>query len=120
MNMGSEKREVIGSLDAGMSESRVEVVVCERDGEYTVALQLSTWQEALGWQRQKTIPLAADKIGQLQRLLSHARNQIEDRGVAVGAVARVFDFALRGPESPAIHQATQPAVQDDQVKSAIN
>jgi hypothetical protein len=119
--MGLEKREVIGSLDAGMDGTQLEVVLCEGDGEYTVALQLSTWHETLGWQRQKTIPLAADKLGQLQRLLSHTRNHIEDREITAGAVARVIEFAPRGPESQAVLPATPPAVQtDDQMRSAIN
>jgi hypothetical protein len=117
--MGLEKREVIGCLDAGMGAAQLEVVLCERDGEDIVALQLSTWHETLGWQRQKTIPLAADKIGKLQRLLSRTRNQIEDRKIAAGAAAQVIEFALRGSESQAA-PATQPAVQTDEVRSAIN
>jgi hypothetical protein len=118
--MGLEKREVIGCLDAGMGAAQLEVVLCERDGEDIVALQLSTWHETLGWQRQKTIPLAADKIGKLQRLLSRTRNQIEDRKIAPGAAAQVIEFALRGSESQATAPATQPAVQTDEVRSAIN
>lgn len=119
--MGLEKREVIGSLDAGISGTQLEVVLCERDGEHSVALQLSTWNETLGWQRQKTIPLPIDKIGQLQRLLSRTRNHIEDRKNTAGAAAQVIEFALRGAESQAMSPATQPAAQnDDQARSAIN
>jgi hypothetical protein len=119
--MGLEKREVIGCLDIGMGTTQLEVVLCESEGEYTVALQLSTWHETLGWQRQKTIPLAADKLGQLQRLLSRVRNHIEDRKITAGAAAQVIEFALRGPESQAALPATPPAVQtDDQARSAIN
>jgi hypothetical protein len=118
--MGLEKREIIGCLEAGIGATRLEVVLCECEGEEIVALQLSTWHETLGWQRQKTIPLAADKIGQLQRLLSRTRNHIEDRKIAPGAAAQVIEFALRGSESQAT-PATQPAVQtDDQARSAIN
>jgi hypothetical protein len=119
--MGLEKREVIGCLDVGTGTTQLEVVLCERDGEYSVALQLSTWHETLGWQRQKTIPLAANKLGQLQRVLSRVRNQIEDRKTTAGAAAQVIEFALRGPGSQAALPAPPPAVQtDDQVRSAIN
>jgi hypothetical protein len=119
--MGLEKREVIGCLEAGMGGTQLEVVLCECEGEEIVALQLSMWHETLGWQRQKTIPLAADKIGQLQRLLSRTRNHIEDRKIPAGAAAQVIEFALRGAESQATPPATQPAVQtDDQARSAIN
>ncbi len=121
MNMGLEKREVIGSLDAGMAATRLEVVCYECDGEDIVALQLSTWHEVLGWQKQKTIPIAADKIGQLQRLLSRTRNHIEERRITPGSAAQVIEFAQRGSDSQAILPATQPAVQtDDQARSAIN
>jgi hypothetical protein len=126
IDMGLEKREVIGCLDAGMDAAQLEVVLCESEGGDIVALQLSTWHETLGWQRQKTIPLAADKIGQLQRLLTRTRNRMEDRKIAVGATAQVIEFALRGSESQAAPPATQPAVQtpavqtEDPVRSAIN
>jgi hypothetical protein len=121
-----EKREVIGCLDAGVGATQLEVVLCEREGEEIVALQLSTWHETLGWQRQKTIPLTADKLGQLQRLLSRTRNHIEDRKIAAGATAQVIEFTVRGSEAPAARPATPstvppPAVQtEDQVRSAIN
>jgi hypothetical protein len=126
INMGQEKREVIGCLDAGMSAARLEIVLCEREGEDIVALELSTWHETLGWQRQKTIPLAADKLGQLQRLLSRTRNHIEDRKNAAGAAAQVIEFGLRGSEPQAALPATPPTVQtpavqtEDQARSAIN
>jgi hypothetical protein len=124
--MELEKREVIGCLNAGMGATQLEVVLCECEGEDIVALQLSTWHETLGWQRQKTIPLAADKLAQLQRLLSRTRNHIEDRKMVAGATAQVIEFALRGLEPQAALPATPltvqtPAVQtDDQARSAIN
>ncbi|MCI0664431.1 MAG: hypothetical protein L0220_25510 [Acidobacteria bacterium] len=115
-----QKSEIIGCLEAGVGDTRVEVVLCEGDGGDVVTLQLSTWHETLGWQRQKTIPLPADKIGQLQRLLSHARNHIEDRNIPAGALAQVIEFA-RGSRSQTALSASQSATQaDDRVKSAIN
>jgi hypothetical protein len=124
--MALEKREVIGCLDAGVGGTQLEVVLCEGEGEDIVALQLSTWHETLGWQRQKTIPLTADKLGQLQRLLSRTRNQIEDRKIAAGAAAQVIEFTVRGSEPQAARPATPPIVQnpsaptEEQVRSAIN
>jgi hypothetical protein len=124
--MALEKREVIGYLDAGVGATQLEVVLCESEGEDIVALQLSTWQETLGWQRQKTIPLAADKLGQLQRLLSRTRNHIEDRKIAAGASAQVIEFTVHGSEPQAARPATPPTVQtpavqtEDQARSAIN
>jgi hypothetical protein len=114
------KSEVIGSLDAGTGGAQLEVVLCEREGESTIALQLSTWHEGIGWQRQKTIPFTADKIGQLQRLLSQTRNQMEERKRTVGAAAQVIEFAYRGSGSQAVPHATQSATQSDEVKSALN
>jgi len=122
----SEARsEVIGDLAAGggSSDARIEVVLCERDGESTIALQLSTWHETLGWQRQKTIPFSADRIGQLQRLLCRTRSRMEERKQAVGAEAQVIEFTQRGWESQALPPATQSALHpaaDDEMKSAIN
>jgi hypothetical protein len=119
--MGLEKSEVIGCLDAGTVETRLEVVVCEREGEQMIALQLSTWHETLGWQRQKTIPFAADKLGQLQRLLSRTRNHLEAGKHSTGASAQVIDFALRGSGSQAALPATpSPPQTDEQAISAIN
>src|SRR5262245_37873155 len=92
-NKIEQRTEVIGRLDAGTGDAQLEVVLCEREGESTIALQLSTWHEALGWQRQKTIPFTADKIGQLQRLLTRTRNQIEERRRTIGATALVIEFA---------------------------
>jgi hypothetical protein len=119
--MGLEKSEIIGCLDVGTGEAQLEVVLCERDGEKVIALQLSTWHEELGWQRQKTIPLAAEKLGQLQRLLSRTRNHIDASKQTAGARAQVIDFSLRGSGSQAALPATHsPAQTDDQVISAIN
>jgi hypothetical protein len=101
--MGTEENKVVGCLDAGVGEARIEIVLGERDGRQVVMLQLSTWHETLGWQAQKTIPLALEKIGQLQRLLSQTRNKVEDRRRAAGAPAQVIEFALRG-------QSYQPSI----------
>jgi hypothetical protein len=117
--MGLEKSEIIGCLDAGTGEAQLEVVLCERDGEKMIALQLSTWHETLGWQRQKTIPFTADKLSQLQRLLTRTRNHIEAGKQPAGATAQVIDFALRGSGSQAVLPATpSPANTEDQVISA--
>jgi hypothetical protein len=112
MQMG--KSELIGSMETGLKDARIEVVLC-------LALQLSTWHETLGWQSQKTIPLGIEKIGQLQRLLSQTRQQIEERTAPVGAVATIIEFALRGSSSQAVRPATQPTPQTgDQALNAIN
>jgi len=110
------KSEVIGFIDAGDGASRLEVVLSERNGKDVIALQLSTWHETLGWQAQKTIPFAADKIGQLQRLLSQTRNFIEDRRTPAGSLARVIDFALR--DLAASLPAQQPIVPSDIISAA--
>jgi hypothetical protein len=115
-----QKTELVGSVAAGMGETRIEVVLCQQDGREVVALQLSTWHETLGWQAQKTIPFGAEKIGQLQRLLTQTRNLIEDRAAPAGVVAQVIELAARGSSAPAI-MPTQPTAQnDDQAFSAIN
>lgn len=117
--MGMEKKELIGSLDAGDGETRIDIVLGERDGDDVVALQLSTWHETLGWQAQKTIPIAADKIGLFQRLLSQTRNHLEDRTAPFGATARVIEFGGRGSSSQASKLASQPTTQtDDQTARA--
>lgn|GEM_PF-1812117 len=121
LEMETPKNEMIGCLEAGTGETRVEVILCERDGVDIIALQLSTWHETLGWQAQKTIPLAAEKIGQLQRLLSRTRNRIEDRRAPVGAPAQVIELVARGSSSEATTSVSQPARErDDQMVSAIN
>ncbi|HKX31439.1 MAG TPA: hypothetical protein VJ302_27380 [Blastocatellia bacterium] len=113
-----DEKRVIGAISAGLGETQIEVVVCRRDGCDVVMLQLSTWHEALGWQVQKTIPFSANKIGQLQRLFTETRNQLE---AADGAGAQVIDFAVRGPRPAAARTGSQPTTQtDDQSLSAIN
>jgi hypothetical protein len=95
--MSPEKNEMIGGLEAGIGETRLEVLISERDGETVLSLQLSTWNEALGWQVQKTIPFAAKQLGQLQRLLAQARTRIADRHTTPGAAAQVIPLVARGP-----------------------
>lgn len=101
--MTKAKSELIGSVAAGGGESRLDVVLTERGGEAVVALQLSVWSEALGWQAQKTIPVAAEEIGQLQRVLAQTRGRIEERARPAGARALVIPFAppARRPAAPA-------------------
>ena len=101
--MGIEKIKKIGEMDAGVGKARIELVLCQCDGVEVIALQLSTWEEALGWQVQKTIPLAADKIGQLQRLLVQSRNQIEEQRGMSGAIAQVISLPLPGQKSAAVY-----------------
>ncbi|MBO0722309.1 MAG: hypothetical protein J2P41_15895 [Blastocatellia bacterium] len=111
--------EVIGHLESG--EARLEVVLCECAGESRIALQLSTWHESLGWQKQKTIPFPADKIGQLQRLLCRTRNRIQERRMTVvGAGAQVIEFATCEAGSQAEPPATPSNLQPDEVKTAVN
>ena len=105
--MQTEKSEMVGGLTAGLGETHLEVVIAERGGEQVISLQLSTWSEALGWQVQKTIPFAADKLGQLQRLLSQARSRIEDQQATVGAPAVIIPLAARGAAAPP-SSAAQP------------
>lgn len=115
--MWTEKSEIVGSLEAGLNGTCVEVVVSQCDGQEVVALQLSTWNEALGWQVQKTLPLAADKLGQLQRLLSQARQRIEDRRLPAAALAQVIPLTTRGPAVQAASSVTQPARQLENLAS---
>jgi hypothetical protein len=113
--------ELVGYLDAGLNEARIEVVVSERNGRKMVVLQLSTWHETLGWQAQKTIPFAVEKIGQLQRLLSQTRNHIEDRTISVGSAAKVIEFAVPRSSTQFTRLVTQPHTQtDDQLAGAVS
>jgi len=107
--MQTEKSTIVGSLDAGLNGTRLEVIVTEREGLEVLALQLSTWNEALGWQAQKTIPLAANQLGQLQRLLSQARACIEEQHAPVNALAQVIPLAARGPAGRVPVPLAQPA-----------
>jgi hypothetical protein len=117
--MGTENNKLIGSLRVGDGGTKIDVVIGERDGEEIVALQLSTWHETLGWLAQKTIPFEAEKIGQLQRLLSQTRNHIEDRSATVGATAKVIEFAARRSGTQAPKLASQSAAEnDDQAASS--
>jgi hypothetical protein len=113
--------ELVGSVAAGRGEARLEVVLSERDGDPFVALQLSTWNEGLGWQVQKTIPLRVDQIGQFQRLLSQTRARLDERSETIGARAQVIPFAARGSVAPATAPLAQPArAQRDEVKTATS
>ena len=109
----NEKNKVIGCISTGLGETQIEVVVCERDGQDVAMLQLSSWHETLGWQVQKTIPFSADKIGQLQRLLSETRNHLEDLEAPGGAMARVIDLVARGPRAQASMAASHSTAQGD-------
>jgi hypothetical protein len=100
--MGIERIRKIGEMDAGLGEAKIDVVLCRCEGEEVVAIQFSTWEDGLGWQAQKTIPLAAEKIGRLQRLLVQTRNQIEERRGVSGAIAQVIDLPLPGQLSEAV------------------
>ena len=75
--MSGANSEVVGGIEMGGDGSRLEVAILERDGKPLIALHLSTYTEALGWQVQKTIPISSDKISQLQRLLIESRNRLE-------------------------------------------
>jgi hypothetical protein len=113
--------ELVGYLDAGLNEARIEVVLSERNDRKMVVLQFSTWHETLGWQVQKTIPLAVEKIGQLQRLLSQTRNHVEDCSTPVGAVAQVIEFAAHRSGSQVNRLVSQPMTQsDDQLAGAVS
>jgi|SRR5262245_32079351 len=100
--MGIERIKKIGEMEAGVGEARIDVVLCQCDGVEVIALQMSTWEEALGWQVQKTIPLATDNIRQLQRLLIQTRNQIEEQRGTFGAIAQVIELPLPGQKSVAV------------------
>ncbi|MCI0663686.1 MAG: hypothetical protein L0220_21700 [Acidobacteria bacterium] len=116
--MGIERIKKIGEMDAGVGEARIDVVLCQSDGVEVIALQLSTWEEALGWQVQKTIPLAADKIRQLQRLLVQTRNQIEEQRGVFGAIAQVIDLPLPGQKSAAVDLRSPRQLGNDELLTA--
>ncbi len=113
--VGVDQNEVVGCLDAGVGEARIEIVLGERDGRQVVLLQLTTWHETLGWQAQKTIPMALEKMGQLQRLLSQTRNHVDDRQRPAGAPASVIEFALRGQSHQPSISISLPATQTGDV-----
>lgn len=73
--------EIVGGIEMGGNQSRLEVAILERDGKPYVALHLSTFSDALGWQVQKTIPISSNKIAQLQRLLIESRLRLDDQSV---------------------------------------
>jgi len=89
--------EMVGSIEMGNNQSgrppqsRLEVAILERDGKPYIALHLSTFSDALGWQVQKTIPFSSDKIAQLQRLLIESRLRLEDQSVT----GQIIPFAQR-------------------------
>ena len=119
--MRKQESEQIGGLEAGVGETRIEVVLTQSEGKDIVAFQLSTWHETLGWQVQKTIPMAAEKICQMQRLLSQTRNHLEERRAPAGAKARVIEFGMRGSGRETSSALTQPATEtDDDLVSAVN
>ena len=102
--MAAGESEIIGRIDTGMEGARLEIAITDRDGKPSIALHLSTFSDALGWQIQKTIPIAPQKIARLQRLLSETRNRLDD--VLVGdAASRIIPFVRKSagtlePESP--------------------
>src|SRR5262245_6363636 len=116
--MGIENIKKIGGMDAGVGEARIDVVLCQCDGVEVVALQLSTWEEALGWQAQKTIPLAAEKISRLQRLLVQTRNQIEEQRGVSGVVAQVINLPLPGQKSAAIDLSSPQQLEEGELLTA--
>lgn len=94
--MAVEKQKQVGSIDSGCEATVLEIVVGECRGEAVILLQLCTWNEEIGRQVQKTISFSADKLGQLQRLLSQARSQIEDSQRGVCGTAQVIPLRARG------------------------
>jgi hypothetical protein len=116
--MGKERIKKIGGIDAGVGEARIDVALCQRDGVEVIALQLSTWEEALGWQVQKTIPLAAEKIGQLQRLLIQTRNQVEEHRGLAGALAQVIELPLAGQKSMGADLRSPQQFKDEELLTA--
>jgi hypothetical protein len=113
-----ERIKDIGGIDAGVGEARIDVVLYQGDEGEVVALQLSTWEEALGWQAQKTIPLAAEKISQLQRLLVQTRNQIDARRGSSGATAQVIDLPLPGQRPEAVDFRSPQQIEDVELLTA--
>ena len=99
--MNGTRSEIVGGIDMGSDQSglgaapgsRLEVAILERDGKPLIALHLSTFTEALGWQVQKTIPISSDKIAQLQRLLIESRNRL----ASDSTIGRVIPFSQRTP-----------------------
>jgi hypothetical protein len=116
--MGIERMKKIGGIDAGMGETRIDVALCQCDGVEVVALQLSTWEEDLGWQAQKTIPLAAEKLGQLQRLLVQTRNRIEENRCLSGAPAQVIGLPLPGQKSAPLDLRSPQLLEDGDMLTA--
>jgi hypothetical protein len=104
--MAKRKSNSVGGLSTGIDNTRLDVVVTERNGDSVVTLQLSTWSDTGGWRVQKTIPLAARQLSQLQRLLAQARNAITDRQTGAGtAAAQVIPIGARRAAAPSLPAA---------------
>ncbi len=93
--MAKNKSNSVGGLSTGIDNTRLDVVVTEPDGAPVVTLQLSTWSDSLGWEVQKTIPLAARQLGQLQKLLAQARYAIMDQKAGADSVGQVIPIGAR-------------------------
>ena len=93
--MAKNKSNSVGGLSTGIDNTRLDVVVTEQDSAPIVTLQLSTWSDSLGWEVQKTIPLAARQLGQLQRLLAQARYAITEQKTGAESAGQVIPIGAR-------------------------
>lgn len=97
--------EIVGGIEMGVNQSRLEVAILERDGKPYVALHLSTFSDDLGWQVQKTIPISSDKIAQLQRLLIESRLRLEDQS-ATGQIIPFIQRPIQNSETWALSESS--------------
>jgi hypothetical protein len=96
--MTAGESEIVGRIDTGTEGARLEVAITDRDGKPSISLHLSTFSDALGWQVQKTIPIAPDNIARLQRLLCETRNRLDDATTGTTS-SRIIPFARKSTGS---------------------
>jgi hypothetical protein len=90
--------EIVGRIDTGTEGARLEVAITDRDGKPSISLHLSIFSDALGWQVQKTIPIAPDNIARLQRLLCETRNRLDDAASGTPS-SRIIPFIRKSTGS---------------------
>jgi hypothetical protein len=104
--MTKRKSNSVGGLSTGIDNTRLDVVVTEEGSDSIITLQLSTWSDlGGGWQVEKTIPIAARQLSQLQRLLAQARYAIADHQTGAATPGQVIPIAARRTAAPSLPAA---------------
>ena len=104
--MSKRKSNSVGGLSTGIDNRRLDVVVTQEGGDSIVTLQLSTWSDlGGGWQVEKTIPIAARQLSQLQRLLAQARYAIADHQTGAEQPGQVIPIGTHRTAAPSLPAA---------------